>query len=85
MRGLTLLCLVGFILTALLHEGGAAPPSDKAGNWHPLENPAAFPTAPPHNETLHLHLHPNNATHAGNATEVVHHNNTAAAKLIEDP
>ncbi|KAF2384655.1 hypothetical protein, partial [Acinetobacter baylyi] len=80
MRGLTLLCLVGFILTASLHEGSTAPPLDKAGNWHPLENPAAFPTAPTNNETLH----PNNATHAGNATEV-HHNNRAEATLKEDP
>ncbi|KAL4001226.1 zinc finger and BTB domain-containing protein 38 [Sarotherodon galilaeus] len=67
MRGLTLLCLVGFILTA------------STTHWHPLENPLSFPTEPTSNETLH----PNNATHAGNATEV-HHNNRAEATVKED-
>ncbi|KAL4001224.1 neuralized-like protein 4 [Sarotherodon galilaeus] len=167
MRGLTLLCLVGFILTALLHKGSTAPaqnnigylparpmegtngtsnstvPQEESGEnkvfvqWNgtirPVESDFGFPpteplqqsppkdtkvrnylhlregsTAPAQNNLCHgcwhslegtrdatksaggndtqnktLHLHPNNSTHAGNATEV-HHNNTAAATVKED-
>ncbi|KAL7373197.1 hypothetical protein ABVT39_001097 [Epinephelus coioides] len=63
MRGLTLLCLVGFILAASLSEGGTVPLAKREikttpppfSVWSPLESDVGFP----------------NESHTGNVTQTM--------------